>query len=81
MPPGRPALCLVCQGEGLFGLHQKGLCVCGCRDTDKDQASLTLVQISETCALGLHGHVSASQEVIVIFLSPSFILYFADQLK
>lgn len=63
MLPGWPALCLVCQGEGLFGLHQKGLWVCG-RDTDKDQAGLTLVQISET-ALGLYGHVLASKVVIV----------------
>lgn len=81
MPPGRPVLCLVCQGEGLFGLHQKGLCVCGSGDTDKDQASLTLVQISETCALGLHGQISASQEAIVVFPSPSFIFCFADHLK
>lgn len=27
MLAGWPALCLVCQGEGLFGLHQEGLCV------------------------------------------------------
>lgn len=66
MLPGCPALCLVCQREreGLFGLHQKGLWVCG-RDADKDQASLTLVDISET-AFGLCGRVLASQEVIVV---------------
>lgn len=28
MRPDWPAQCLVCQGEGLFGLHLEGLCVC-----------------------------------------------------
>ena len=27
MLPGWPVLCLVCQGEGLFGLHRKSLCL------------------------------------------------------
>lgn len=27
MRPDWPALCLVCQGERLFGLHLEGLCV------------------------------------------------------
>lgn len=27
--PDWPAQCLVCQGEGLFGLHLEGLCVSG----------------------------------------------------
>lgn len=30
MRPDWPAQCLVCQGEGLFGLHLEGLCVCVC---------------------------------------------------
>lgn len=62
MLPGWPALCLVCQRERgvVWPTSERPVCLCG-RDADKDQASLTLVYISET-AVGLYGHVLASQE-------------------
>lgn len=44
---GWPALCLVCQCEGLFGLYQRDLCVWG-GGTDKGHAEPTLVHIQNT---------------------------------
>lgn len=37
MRPDRPAQCLVCQGEGLCGLHLEGLCVCDGGETKSRQ--------------------------------------------
>lgn len=68
MLPGWPALCLVCQGEGLFGLHQEGLCVCDKGGRDKEQAGQTLVQISEA-VLSMHGQVLASLRETDVSLS------------
>lgn len=61
MQPDWPALCLVCQGEGLFGLHLEGLCVCdGGEGWDKEQAGQTQVHISEA-ALGSAARTSLSE--------------------
>lgn len=61
--PDWPAQCLVCQGEGLFGLHLQGLCVCGggVGGRDKEQAGQTRVHISEAALDLLHRQVRASE--------------------
>lgn len=68
MLPGWPALCLVCQRvRGCLAYIRKACASEAGTQTDKDQASLTLVHISE---IGLRscGHVLASREVTVASL-------------